>query len=85
MEMNDTIKKNLEIFARQIEESNARDKRVLEQKQCHYYVFDYMDDSEMVYTEEDIKPFKESGQYCVTPFTPEQNEAQFNLIRKVQK
>lgn len=72
----------LDNFVRQMDEANARDKRIVEQKQCHYYVFDYMDDSEMVYTEEDIAEFRDNGRYCVTAFTQEQNEAQWKLCKR---
>ena len=71
----------LDNFVQQIEESNAKDQRVLGQKQKHYRVFGWMDDSEFVIVEEDLAEYQKGG-YSVSPFTAEENEAQYELIRK---
>lgn len=68
-------------FKKTIREAKAKDRRVVEKNQMHYYVFDYMDDGEMVCVEEDLHLYKDDGRYSITPFTKKHNDKMIEDIK----
>ena len=83
--MDSIIKKNLKAFKARIQESKEKQRRIVDNYQWHYHVFDWADDSTMAVVDENVTQYLEDNRYSVTPFTEEQQRKQIGYCKEILK